>query len=210
MLEKGDPYALSRFRGKVVLVVNTASKCGYTPHLKGLQALYNNLNDPETSISPENPASDKQGGSDNNKTITTSSTSSSPSLNPSDKGKESNNVNDFTILGFPCNQFFKQEPASDDSIQSFCQVNYGVTFPILAKTQVNGAETEPVWKWMRSQQPWLKSRMPLVPDQDVVRWNFEKFLIGRDGQVKQRWGPWTEPSVLEADIRKEIEKRGDS
>lgn len=91
---------------------------------------------------------------------------------------------DFEIIGFPCNQFGGQDPGSNDEIQSFCQLNYGVTFPVLGKTDVNGEKAEPVWEWMKSEKPGIMGLKR-------VKWNFEKFLIGRDGKVKQRWGTFT-------------------
>ncbi|TLD17550.1 uncharacterized protein PgNI_02408 [Pyricularia grisea] len=152
--EKGEETPLSDYKGKVVLVVNTASKCGFTPQYAGLEALYKKI----TEKYPE----------------------------------------DFTILGFPCNQFGGQEPGTDDDIQNFCQVNYGVTFPIMKKVDVNGDNADPLFKW-------LKEEMPGIMGLKRVKWNFEKFLIGRDGKVKGRWASTTKPESLEKDILKEIE-----
>lgn len=149
--KKGAPYPLSKQKGKVVLVVNTASKCGFTPQFGGLEKLYK-------SIKPSHP--------------------------------------DFEILGFPCNQFASQDPGTDDEIQSFCQVNYGVTFPILGKTDVNGDKAEPVYEWMKGQKRSLGLKR--------VKWNFEKFLIGRDGQVKARWASNADPESLRDAIEKEL------
>ena len=154
LLEKHQPYPLSSLKGKVVLVVNTASKCGFTPQLEGLEKLYK-------SLSSKHP--------------------------------------DFLILGFPCNQFGSQDPGSDDTIQEFCLVNYGVSFPILAKTDVNGDKAEPVWEWM-------KKEVPGVLGLKRVKWNFEKFLIGKDGTVKGRWASTSKPESLEPVIVKELEK----
>ncbi|KAG5298580.1 glutathione peroxidase [Histoplasma ohiense] len=153
--KKGEPFPLSSFKGKVVLVVNTASKCGFTPQFKGLESLYHSINDAHP-----------------------------------DK---------FTILGFPCNQFASQDPGSNDEIQTFCAANYGVTFPILAKVDVNGDKTEPLWKW-------LKSEMPGLMGMKRVKWNFEKFLVSADGKVVNRWSSVTKPESLRAAIEKEIEK----
>lgn len=152
--EKGEETPLADYKGKVVLVVNTASKCGFTPQYAGLEALYKKI----TEKHPE----------------------------------------DFTILGFPCNQFGGQEPGTDDDIQNFCQVNYGVTFPIMKKVDVNGDNADPLFKW-------LKEEMPGIMGLKRVKWNFEKFLIGRDGKVKGRWASTTKPESLEKDILKEIE-----
>jgi len=145
---------LAALKGKVVLVVNTASKCGFTPQYGDLEELYKKLHN-------EHP--------------------------------------DFEILGFPCKQFGGQEPAGNDDIQSFCQVNYGVSFPILGKTDVNGDNAEPVWKWMTREQSGLLGIKR-------VKWNFEKFLIGRDGKVVGRWASTTKPEALEKPILAELKK----
>ncbi|KAG7009945.1 glutathione peroxidase-like peroxiredoxin [Physcia stellaris] len=105
----------------------------------------------------------------------------------------------FTILGFPCNQFMNQDPGDNDTIQQFCQVNYGVSFPILGKTEVNGEKAEPVWEW-------LKKEMPGLMGMKRIKWNFEKFLVGKDGKVVQRWASTTKPETLEAVILEEIKK----
>ncbi|KAH8424040.1 glutathione peroxidase [Aspergillus melleus] len=153
--KKGNPYPLTSLKGKVVLVVNTASKCGFTPQFQGLETLYQNL-----------------------------------------KGKY---PDDFLIIGFPCNQFGSQDPGSNDEIQSFCQLNYGVTFPVLGKLDVNGEQAAPVWTWMKEQQPGVLGLKR-------VKWNFEKFLISADGKVVGRWASLTKPESLEDTIVKEIEK----
>jgi len=150
--KKGNPYPLADLKGKVVLVVNTASKCGFTPQFDGLEKLYKELK-------PSHP--------------------------------------DFEIIGFPCNQFGGQDPGSNDDIQSFCQMNYGVTFPVLGKTDVNGDKAEPVWEWM-------KEAKPGVLGLKRVKWNFEKFLIGRDGKVKQRWASTSSPDKLKSTIESEL------
>ena len=106
---------------------------------------------------------------------------------------------DFEIVGFPCNQFGGQDPGSNDEIQQFCQVNYGVSFPVLGKTEVNGDKVEPVYEWMKKSKPGL---MGLTR----IKWNFEKFLIGRDGQVKGRWASTTAPEKLKAPIEEELKK----
>ena len=138
-----------------MLVVNTASKCGFTPQFGGLETLY--------------------------------------------KDVHAKHPDDFEILGFPCNQFASQDPGSNDDIQSFCQLNYGVSFPVLGKTDVNGDKTEPVWEWMKKEKPGIMGMK-------MIKWNFEKFLIGRDGTVKQRWASTTKPEALKADIEKELNK----
>ncbi|KAK2795985.1 hypothetical protein FQN51_009530 [Onygenales sp. PD_10] len=153
--KKGDPFPLSSLKGKVVLVVNTASKCGFTPQFKALETLY-------TSLSTAHP----------------------------DK---------FTIIGFPCNQFGSQDPGSNDEIQTFCSVNYGVTFPVLAKVDVNGDKAAPLWKWLEAEKPGLLGLKR-------VKWNFEKFLIGADGKVVERWSSVTKPESLKGAIEKEIAK----
>lgn len=152
--EKGQAYPLSQHRNKVILVVNTASNCGFTPQYDALEKLYSTL----TSKYP----------------------------------------NDFTILAFPCNQFGGQDPGSDEQIQSFCSLKK-ITFPVLAKTEVNGANAEEVWKWMKKE----KKRMLIG---ETVMWNFEKFLIGRDGRVKGRWASTAGPEGLEKVILEEIGK----
>ncbi|EGD93236.1 glutathione peroxidase-like peroxiredoxin [Trichophyton mentagrophytes] len=155
--KKGEPFPLASLKGKVVLVVNTASKCGFTPQFAGLEELYKSI------------------------------TASHP-----DK---------FTILGFPCNQFGGQDPGSNDEIQSFCQINYGVTFPVLGKIDVNGDNTAPVFNW-------LKKEMPGLMGLKRVKWNFEKFLVDADGKVVGRWASTTKPESLKATILEEIEKAG--
>ncbi len=151
--EKGDPYPLAGLRGKVVLVVNTASKCGFTPQFTALESLYK-------KVSASHPDS-------------------------------------FLILGFPCNQFNSQDPGSNDTIQDFCQKNYGVSFPVLGKTNVNGDKAEPVWEWMKSERPGILGIKR-------IKWNFEKFLIGSDGKVKGRWASTSKPESLEGAILEEL------
>ncbi|KAF2686852.1 glutathione peroxidase [Lentithecium fluviatile CBS 122367] len=153
--KKGSEFDLAGLKGKVVLVVNTASKCGFTPQFEGLEKLYKDTK----------------------------------ATHP-----------DFEILGFPCNQFGGQDPGSNDEIQNFCQVNYGVTFPVLGKIDVNGDSADPVFEW-------LKKEKPGVMGLKRVKWNFEKFLVGRDGKVKQRWASTTKPESLKAEIEKELAKK---
>jgi len=151
--KKGQPFPLGELKGKVVLVVNTASKCGFTPQFKGLEELYQDI---------KKTHGDK-----------------------------------FTIIGFPCNQFGSQDPGSNDEIQEFCQVNYGVTFPVLGKIDVNGGQAAPVYEW-------LKKEKPGVMGLKMIKWNFEKFLIGADGTVKGRWASTTKPETLKEPIEKEL------
>jgi glutathione peroxidase-family protein len=115
------------------------------------------------------------------------------------KSLKASHDDDFTILGFPCNQFGSQEPGTDDDIQSFCQINYGVSFPIMGKTDVNGDKANPLFEWMKAEQPGLLGMKR-------VKWNFEKFLIGRDGKVKGRWASTTKPEALEKPILEELGK----
>ncbi|ORY09015.1 glutathion peroxidase protein [Clohesyomyces aquaticus] len=150
--KKGNEYPLSTLQGKVVLVVNTASKCGFTPQFAGLEKLYQ-----DTKV----------------------------------------NHPDFTIIGFPCNQFGGQDPGSNEEIQEFCQVNYGVTFPILGKVDVNGSNADPAFEWLKNEKPGLMGMKR-------VKWNFEKFLVGRDGKVKGRWASTTKPENLKDAIEKEL------
>jgi len=151
--KKGEPVPLSEYKGKVVLIVNTASKCGFTPQYEGLEKLY--------------------------------------------KGIKEKHGDDFVILGFPCNQFGGQEPGTDDDIQSFCQINYGVTFPIFGKTDVNGDQANPLFAWLKEEKPGLLGIKK-------VKWNFEKWLVGRDGKVKQRWASTTKPESLEKPILEQL------
>ena len=152
--EKGTEVPLSSYKGKVLLIVNTASKCGFTPQYAGLEKLY--------------------------------------------KDVKAKHPEDFEILGFPCNQFGGQEPGTDDEIQTFCQVNYGVTFPIMQKVDVNGDSASPLFEWLKHEKPGLMGLKR-------VKWNFEKFLVGRDGKVKGRWASTTKPESLEKVILEEIE-----
>ncbi|MCJ1376282.1 hypothetical protein MMC20_007524 [Loxospora ochrophaea] len=155
--KKGEPYPLADLQGKVVLVVNTASKCGFTPQFDGLEKLYKSV----TAAHPDS----------------------------------------FMMLGFPCNQFNGQDPGENDTIQEFCRVNYGVSFPILGKTEVNGDKAEPVFEWMKKEKPGIMGLKR-------VKWNFEKFLIGADGQVKGRWASTAKPETLEGPILEELKKVG--
>lgn len=144
----GESVALSAFSNKVVLIVNVASKCGFTPQYKGLEELYQKYKD---------------------------------------KG--------FIILGFPCNQFGGQEPGSNEEIQSFCELNYGVSFPVMGKVDVNGPSADPLFQWLKKAAPGLLGT-------ELIKWNFTKFLIDRNGNVAKRFGPQDEPHKLTADIEK--------
>ncbi|OKL46891.1 glutathione peroxidase [Boudabousia liubingyangii] len=141
----GSEISMSDYQGLVVLVVNTASKCGFTPQLEELQQLHEQYFE--------------QG---------------------------------LRILGFPCNQFGKQEPGSSEEISEFCQLNYGVQFQMFQKIDVNGADAHPLWKWLRDQKGGILG--------DVIKWNFTKFLIGRNGEVADRFAPTTKPSSLTKEI----------
>ncbi|KAL2157542.1 hypothetical protein VTH06DRAFT_5919 [Thermothelomyces fergusii] len=151
----GAEVSLSDYKGKVVLIVNTASKCGFTPQYAGLEKLWK-------TVREKHP-------------------------------------DDFVILGFPCNQFGGQEPGTNEEIQQFCQVNYGVTFPIMAKIDVNGDKASPLFEWLKNEKPGLLGLKR-------VKWNFEKFLVGKDGKVKGRWASTTKPESLEATILEELAK----
>ncbi|CAJ1801638.1 glutathione peroxidase [Aeromonas jandaei] len=143
----GTPYPLAQLAGKVILVVNVASRCGFTPQYEGLEALYRELG-------PE--------------------------------GLE--------ILGFPCNQFGQQEPGDAEEIARFCSLDYPVTFPIMAKCDVNGEQAHPLYQWLKKEKPGLLGL-------ENVKWNFTKFLIDRDGKVVERFAPTTKPESLVAPIR---------
>lgn len=139
---QGKPIALSQFRGKVVLIVNTASKCGFTPQYKDLEALHQQYH--------------QQG---------------------------------LVILAFPCNQFGAQEPGSNAEITQFCELNYGVTFPLMGKINVNGPDAAPVFEYLKDNARGLmKSR--------AVKWNFTKFLVNKEGMVVKRYAPRTKPASI--------------
>ena len=142
----GSSVPLSTYRGQVLLIVNTASACGFTPQFKGLEALHR-----------------EYGG----------------------KG--------LVVLGFPCNQFGSQDPGTNDEIASFCELNYGVSFPMMAKIDVNGGEASPLYRWLSAEAPGLLGSK-------AIKWNFTKFLVGRDGQVIRRYAPQEAPENLASDI----------
>ena len=165
---KGAEVELSQYKGKVLMIVNTASKCGFTPQYDGLEALYQKYKD---------------------------------------RG--------LVILGFPCDQFAGQEPGSNEQIEEFCRINHGVTFPLMAKTDVNGENAEPVFEYLKSQAPTeeykgLKAKATRTmlkgisktarKDSDIL-WNFTKFLVSRDGTVIKRYAPVTTPEEIEKDLQ---------
>jgi glutathione peroxidase len=146
----GQTVKLSDYQGKVVLVVNTASKCGFTPQFDGLEKLW--------------------------------------------KEYESKGL---VILGFPCNQFGGQDPGANEEIASFCQLNHGVSFPMMAKVDVNGAQAHPLYRWLVKEAPGILGTTS-------IKWNFTKFLIGKQGQVLARYAPTDTPKGLKADIDKAL------
>jgi glutathione peroxidase len=146
----GKPASLASQRGKVLLIVNTASACGFTPQFAGLEKLWQQYRD---------------------------------------KG--------LVIVGFPSNEFGAQDPGSNDEIASFCQLNYGVSFPMMAKVKVNGAQAHPLWQW-------LTSEARGVLGTQAVKWNFTKFLVGKDGQVQKRYAPTDTPESIAKDIEKAL------
>ena len=145
----GAETDLSQYKGKAVLVVNTASKCGFTPQYKGLEELYERYED-----------------------------------------------DGLVVLGFPCDQFGHQEPGEEDEIQEFCQLNYGVSFPMFAKVDVNGSDAHPLFQWLRSQKSGLLG--------DRIKWNFTKFLIDPEGNVVKRYASATKPEKLVGDIEQTL------
>ncbi len=147
LTSKGKELDFKELEGKVLLIVNTASKCGLTPQFEGLEKLHETYKD--------------QG---------------------------------LVVIGFPCNQFAHQDPGSDEEISGFCQLNYGVTFQIMKKVDVNGSEADPIFKYLKAKTGgWFGS---------AIKWNFTKFLISRDGKTVKRYAPVTKPEKLEKDIRK--------
>lgn len=152
MLQTLDGRSLpwSQFDGQVRLVVNTASACGFTPQLAGLQALHQRYG--------------PQG---------------------------------FTVIGFPCNQFGRQEPGDATAIGAFCSANYGVTFPLMAKCDVNGPQAHPLFRWLKAAAPGLLGTQ-------AIKWNFTKFLVGRDGKVIKRYAPTDKPESIARDIEKAL------
>ena len=143
---EGQPQKMDAYRGKTLLVVNVASKCGFTPQYEGLQALYEQYKD---------------------------------------KG--------FTVLGFPCDQFGHQEPGDEAEIQRFCSTNYNVSFPLFAKIDVNGGDTHPLYKHLKSEKKGLLGS-------ESIKWNFTKFLVGADGSVLKRYAPKDTPESIGEDL----------
>ncbi|MDT3426133.1 glutathione peroxidase [Paenibacillus forsythiae] len=143
---RGQEESLSKYKGKVLLIVNTASKCGFTPQYKGLQEIYEKFKD---------------------------------------RG--------FEVLGFPSNQFASQEPGSSEEIQQFCQLNYGVSFPMYEKIEVNGSNAHPLYQY-------LTKKAPGALGSKSVKWNFTKFLVDREGRVLKRFAPTTAPESIEDEI----------
>ena len=143
---EGKPAHLSTQRGKVMLIVYTASECGFTPQFEGLESLWESY---------------------------------------CDRG--------LVIVGFPSNEFGGQDPGSNQEIASFCSLNYGVSFPMMGKVQVNGANAHPLWKWLTSEAPGILGSQ-------AIKWNFTKFLVGRDGRVIKRYAPTDTPESMKKDI----------
>jgi len=146
----GKAVKLDRYRGKMLLIVNTASECGFTPQYKGLEAMYGKLHG---------------------------------------KGLE--------VLGFPCNQFGGQEPGGEKEIAQFCELNYGVTFPMFAKVDVNGDNAAPLFKFLKAAQPGLLGS-------EAIKWNFTKFLVDREGNVVKRYAPNDTPEAIAKDVEKAL------
>ena len=142
----GQPVKLADYQGQVLLIVNTASQCGFTPQFKGLQALH-----------------------------------------------EQYGTKGLTVLGFPSNEFGGHDPGANDEIASFCEMNYGVSFPMMAKIEVNGKAAHPLYQWLKAEKPGLLGI-------EAIKWNFTKFLIGKDGRVLKRYAPQDAPEKIAADI----------
>ncbi len=142
----GRPESLAGYQRRVLLIVNVASKCGFTPQYTGLEALYRRLE-----------------------------------------------PHGFTVLGFPCDQFGHQEPGDAGEIQSFCSLNYGVSFPLFAKIDVNGANTHPLYRYLKHERPGILGT-------ERIKWNFTKFLVDRAGNVVERFAPLEKPAALEAKV----------
>lgn len=147
---KGQAVSLGDYKGKVLLIVNTASKCGFTPQFEGLEALWKQY---------------------------------------AERG--------LVVLGFPCNQFGSQDPGNLDEISSFCQLNYGVSFPMMAKVDVNGDAAHPLYQWLVQQAPGVLGTK-------AIKWNFTKFLVGRNGRVIKRYGSIDAPKALAGDIERAL------
>jgi glutathione peroxidase len=146
----GEVSPIADYKGQVLLIVNTASKCGFTPQFSGLEAIYEKYKDLG-----------------------------------------------FTVLGFPCNQFLNQDPGNEAEIASFCSLNYGVSFPMFAKIDVNGPGAHPLFQHLAAEAPGLLGSQK-------IKWNFTKFLVSRDGRVLDRYAPTTKPEDLVKDIEKAL------
>jgi len=146
----GQEQSLAELRGKVLLIVNTASKCGFTPQYEGLEKLWRDY---------------------------------------ADKG--------LVVLGFPCDQFGHQEPGDAEEIRNFCSLTYDVSFPMYGKVEVNGGGAHPLWKWLKSEKSGLLGL-------EAIKWNFTKFLVGRDGKVIKRYAPTDKPESIRKDIEKAL------
>ena len=142
----GKPVALEQFKGKPLLIVNTASACGFTPQFAGLEELHKTYG-----------------------------------------------ARGLVVLGFPCNQFGAQDKGGNDEIAEFCQLNYGVSFPMMAKVDVNGAQASPLYRWLCAEAPGLLGSK-------AIKWNFTKFLVGKDGEVIRRYAPQDTPAKLADDV----------
>ena len=143
----GEEVSLADFKDKVVLIVNTASKCGFTPQFEGLENLHQELQ-----------------------------------------------AEGLVVLGFPCNQFGKQDPGSDGQIEEFCQLNYGVSFPMFSKIEVNGAGTHPLYQYLKNEAKGLMGSKN-------IKWNFTKFLVNKEGEVVKRYAPTDKPQAIKRDIQ---------
>lgn len=141
----GEEVSMKEYEGKVVLIVNTASKCGFTPQLEGLESMYKKYKD-----------------------------------------------RDFVVLGFPCNQFGKQDPGNNKEISEFCLINYGVTFPMFQKVEVNGDKAHPLFKFLKNEAPGVIG--------NNIKWNFTKFLVDKDGSIINRYASAKKPESIERDI----------
>ena len=147
----GQTVSLSNYRGKVLLIVNVASKCGFTPQYTGLEKLWQDY-----------------------------------------RGRG------LVVLGFPCDQFGSQEPGDEEEIKNFCSINFDVSFPMFAKIEVNGDQAHPLWKWLKQEKSGLLGI-------GAIKWNFSKFLVGRDGKVLKRYAPTDKPESLVGDIEAALE-----
>jgi glutathione peroxidase len=146
----GPSFDFSAHRGEVLLLVNTASACGFTPQFAGLEQLWKDYG-----------------------------------------------ARGLVVVGFPSNEFGGQDPGSNTEIASFCQLNYGVSFPMMAKVKVNGGDAHPLWQWLKAEAPGLLGT-------ELIKWNFTKFLVGRDGRVLRRYAPNDTPASLRKDIEQAL------